>query len=159
MLDPVSAIGMATAAYNGIKSAIQTGKEISDLGSELGKWAQAVSDLDYNTQKLDNPPMFKKVLAGNLEQQALEAWAHKRKAEEMREELRQYISLYYGPSAWDEIVHIEAQMRKERKKAEYAQIERKEAIQQGLFIIGAFIVGLAVIGGIIWWIGVQRGTW
>ena len=115
MIDPVTAIGMATAAYNGIKKAVETGKEISDMGTQLGQWATAVSDLDYSTNKLENPPMFKKVLGGNLQQQALEAWAHKRKAQEMREELRQYISLYYGPSAWDEIVRIEADMRKARK--------------------------------------------
>ena len=44
---------------------------------------------------------------------------HKKKAQEMREELRQYISLYYGPSAWDEIIRIEAQMRKDQKEAVY----------------------------------------
>lgn len=159
MIDPVSAIGMATAAYNGIKSAVNAGKEISDMGSELGRWATAVADLDYSTNKLENPPMFKKVLGGNIQQQALEAWAHKRKAQEMREELRQHISLYYGPTAWDEIVRIEADMRRERKEAEYAAVERKEAIQQGLFIVGSFVVGLGVIAGVIWWIGVQRGTW
>ena len=31
MIDPVSAIGMATAAYRGLKSAIDTGKELSDM--------------------------------------------------------------------------------------------------------------------------------
>jgi len=159
MIDPVSAIGMATAAYNGIKSAVNAGKEISDMGSQLGKWAQAISDLDYTTNKLENPPMFKKVFGGNLQQQALEAWAHKRKAQEMREELRQHISLYYGPSAWDEIVRIEADMRRARKEAEYAAVEKKEAIQQGLFIALSLIVSLAFIGGLIYWIGLQRGTW
>ena len=97
--------------------------------------------------------MFKKVFGGNLQQQALEAWAHKRKAQEMREELRQYISLYYGPSAWDEIVRIEADMRRARKDAEYAAVEKKEAIQQGLFIALSLIVSLAFIGGLIYWIG------
>jgi hypothetical protein len=103
--------------------------------------------------------MFKKVFGGNLQQQALEAWAHKRKAQEMREELRQHISLYYGPSAWDEIVRIEADMRRARKEAEYAAVEKKEAIQQGLFIALSLVVSLAFIGGLIYWIGLQRGTW
>ena len=38
----------------------------------------------------------------------------------MREELRSNVSLYYGPSAWKEIVGIESQMRNERKAAVYA---------------------------------------
>ena len=47
MIDPVSAIGMATAAYNGIKKAIDTGKEISEMGSTLNQWATSLSDLDF----------------------------------------------------------------------------------------------------------------
>jgi len=44
MIDPVSAIGMATAAYNGIKQAINTGKEISDMAGTLNQWATSISD-------------------------------------------------------------------------------------------------------------------
>jgi len=52
MIDPVTAIGLATTAYNGIKSAIATGREIQDMGSQLGQWAKAISDLDYAIRKL-----------------------------------------------------------------------------------------------------------
>lgn len=140
MIDPVTAIGLATTAYNGIKQAISVGKEISDMGSQLGQWAKAISDLDFAHQRLKNPPMFKKVLSSNIEQEALEAWAHKKKAEEMREELRSYISLCYGPSAWDELVRIESDMRKKRREMEYAAIERKEAII-------AWIIGITMFAG------------
>ena len=81
MIDPVTAIGLATTAFNGIKKAIETGKEISDMGTQLGQWAKAKSDLDFAHQKAKNPPLFKKVLSSNIEQDALEAWAHKKKAE------------------------------------------------------------------------------
>ncbi len=37
LIDPVSAIGMATAAYNGIKQAISVGREIQDMGTQLGE--------------------------------------------------------------------------------------------------------------------------
>jgi hypothetical protein len=150
MIDPITAIGLATSAYNGIKSAINTGKEISDMGSQLGQWAKAISDLDFAHDRAKNPPMFKKVLNSNIEQEALEIWAHKRKAQEMREELRSYISLYYGPSAWDEIVSIEAKMRKERKRLEYEAIERKEMFINVLVGIVFFLVGFAILSLIIW---------
>ncbi len=150
MIDPITAIGLATSAYNGIKSAINTGKEISDMGSQLGQWAKAISDLDFAHDRAKNPPMFKKVLNSNIEQEALEIWAHKRKAQEMREELRSYISLYYGPSAWDEIVSIEAKMRKERKRLEYEAIERKEAFISILLGIAFFLVGLGILSLIVW---------
>lgn len=150
MIDPVTAIGLATTAYNGIKQAVSTGREISDMGKQLGQWATAISDLDFAHKQLENPPMFKRVLSSNIEQDALEAWAHKKKAQEMREELRSYISLYYGPSAWNEIVKIEAEMRKKRKEMEYAAIERKETIIAWIVGILCFAVGLTVMVGVLW---------
>jgi hypothetical protein len=160
MIDPVSAIGMATAAYRGIKSAIDTGKNLHDMAGSLQKWAGAMSDLDFAHRQAENPPMFKKLFgASQVEQNALEVWGHKQKAKEMREELRSHISLFYGPSAWKEIVGIEAQMRNERKEAIYKAEERKQLIIE--WIIGlSLAAGVAlIVGFIIWLIGVGQGRW
>lgn len=160
MIDPVSAIGMATAAYNGIKSAIATGKEISDMGSTLNQWATSLSDLDFAHKQAENPPFFKKLFgASEIEQNALEVWGQKQKAKEMREELRGYISLYYGPSAWDEIVAIEGKMRKERKEAIYAAEERKQAILEWTVGLIAAVAGSAILGVVFYYIGVSQGKW
>lgn len=160
MIDPVSAIGMATAAYNGIKKAIDTGKEISDMGATLNQWATSLSDLDFAHKQAENPPMFKKLFrASEIEQNALEVWGQKQKAKEMREELRSYISLYYGPSAWDEIVRTEAKMRKERKEAIYAAEERKQLLLEWAIGIAAALVGALVLGIIFYFIGVGQGKW
>jgi hypothetical protein len=160
MIDPISAVGMATAAYNGIKSAIATGKEISEMGSTLNQWASSIADLDFAHKQAENPPFFKKMFgASDIQQNALEVWAQKQKAQEMRNELRSYISLYYGPSAWDEIVRIEAQMRKDRKQAIYEAEERKQLILE--WIVGIIAAGIAItiIGFVIWYIGGTQGKW
>ena len=160
MIDPVSAIGMATAAYRGIKSAIDTGKSLHDMAGTLQTWATSMSDLDFAHRQAENPPMFKKIFgASQVEQNALEVWGHKQKAKEMREELKGYISFFYGPSAWDEIVSIEAKMRKERKDAVYAAEERKQMILE--FVVGtlAAVIGAVLMGGIVYLIGVYNGTW
>lgn len=160
MIDPVSAIGMATAAYNGIKSAIATGKEISEMGSTLNQWATSLSDLDFAHKQSENPPFFKKIFgASDIEQNALEVWGQKQKAKEMREELRSYISLYYGPSAWDQIVAIEGKMRKERNEAIYAAEERKQMILEIIAGIALSVTAAVVVGFIIWYIGGVQGKW
>jgi len=160
MIDPISAVGMATAAYNGIKSAIATGKEISEMGSTLNQWASSIADLDFAHKQAQDPPFFKKVFgASQIEQNALEVWGQKQKAKEMREELRSYISLYYGPSAWDQIVAIEAQMRKERKEAIYAAEERKQKIIEWLVGLLAFLIGVTILGIIFYFIGAGQGKW
>ena len=160
MIDPVSAIGMATAAYNGIKKAIDTGKEISEMGSTLNQWATSLSDLDFAHKQATNPPMFKKLFGSDqIEQNALEIWGQKQKAQEMREELRKYISFMYGPSAWEEIVRTEAKMRKERKEAIYAAEERKQLIIEWIVGLAAAAIGLAIMGIIFYFIGASQGKW
>ena len=160
MIDPFTAISLATTAFNGIKSAINTGKDIQSMAGQLGQWGKALSDLDYAHTKSTNPPMLKKLFgASAIEQNALEVWGHKQKAKEMREELRSHISLFYGPSAWDEIVHMEVQMRKEQKQAVYAAQEYKEKIIN--IVVGTLITIAAgvLMVTIIYYIGVGQGKW
>lgn len=160
LIDPVSAIGMATAAYRGIKAAVSTGKELHDMAGTLQQWAGAMSDLDFAHKQAENPPMFKKLFgASQIEQNALEVWGHKQKAKEMREEMRKHISFYYGPSAWDEIVAIEAKMRKERKEAVYAAEERKQQILEWMFGLGIAVVAGLILFVVFYFIGVSQGKW
>ena len=160
MIDPVSAIGMATAAYRGIKSAIDTGKSLHDMAGTLQTWATSMSDLDFAHRQAENPPMFKKIFgASQVEQNALEVWGHQQKAKEMREELRSHISLFYGPSEWKEIVEIEAKMRRERKAAVYAAEERKQKILEWIIGIALASVMALIIGFIIWLVGKGQGRW
>ena len=160
MIDPVSAIGMATAAYNGIKQAISVGREIQDMGTQLGQWSKAISDLDFAHKQAENPPLFKKIFGSSqIEQNALEVWGHKQKAKEMRNELKSYISLYYGPSAWEEIVRIEGQMRKQQKEAVYAAEERKQRLLEWIVGIAATIVSGIILTIIFYFIGKSQGKW
>ena len=149
MIDPISGVGVATAAFNGIKQAVALGKDIQDMSGQLGQWSKAISDINFAAEQDKKPPWWKK-LGGGHQANAVESWMQKKKVDEMREELRSYISLYYGPSAWKEIVHIETQMRKEQKEREYAAIERKQAIMEWLVGIGLFVTTVALLVGFVW---------
>jgi hypothetical protein len=160
MIDPVSAIGMAAAAYRGIKSALDTGKELHDMAGTLSQWAGAMSDLDFSHKQAENPPMFKKMFgASKIEANALEIWGHKEKAKELREDLRSHISLYYGPSAWEEIVRIEGQMRKKRAAEVYAKEERKQIIMEWIVGILMAVTLASVLAGILYITGAGTGKW
>jgi hypothetical protein len=151
---------MATGAFNTIKSAINAGKDIQSMTTQLGQWGKAMSDLDYAHKKAEKPPMFKKLFgASAIEQNALEVWGHKQKAKEMREELRSYISALYGPSAWDEIVHMEVQMRKEQKRAVYEAEEARERLISIIVATIAILVVFGVSAFIIYAIGENQGKW
>jgi len=158
MVDPITAVGLATSAFNGIKQAISMGKDIQSMGTQLGQWSKAISDLNYSHEKAQKPPWWKK-LGGGVEANAMEVWMQKKKADEMREELRSHISLFYGPSAWDEIVKFEAQMRREQKEAIYAKEEMKQKILEWIVGIIATIIGGAIVVLVIWLIGKSQGRW
>jgi len=126
-MDPVTIIGGATVAFNAIKKGLQVGKDLQDMHGQLSQWAGAMSDLGQAEKQANNPPWWK-TISGDVEQEALAVWNAKRKAEAMREELRQHISFIYGPSAWDELVRTEAKIRKQKRDQEYRKAEMMEAI-------------------------------
>ena len=158
MIEPASAIALATAAFSGIKRAVSAGKEISELGKDLSSFGKAISDLDYLGNKAKDPPLWKKV-SPKFDMSSVEIWAAQQKVKEMREELKSHISLYYGPSAWESIVAIEAEQRKMQKEAVYKRQEKIDNLINWAVGIAIVIVGFVLFGGIIYMIGKVKGQW
>jgi hypothetical protein len=148
-MDPVTIIGGATVAFNAIKKGLQVGKDLQDMHGQLTKWAGAMSDLGQAEKKVNNPPWWKS-LGGSVEAEALEVWNAKRKAEAMREELRQHISFIYGPSAWDELVRTEARIRKEKRDQEYRKAEVIEEIITWAVTVTLLVIGVGILGFVIY---------
>jgi|TARA_R110000823_G_C15851897_1_gene492250 hypothetical protein len=158
MIDPISCIAGATAAYNGIKKACEMGKEISSFTGAISKFAKASSDIDFLEQKAKNPSLYHKLFS-NHQADALDIWSKRQKLKEMRTEIQNHISFVYGPSAWKEILRIEAQQRKQQRALVYAKQEFKDNLINGILITLIISVGLAIAGGVIWFIGNAQGKW
>ena len=156
-MDPFTAMAAATSAYKGIKKAIDVGRDISSMGSTLSSWSKAVSDLDFLEQKAQKPPMYK--MFTNTQSDALEIWTHKQKLKEMREELKEYISFVYGPSAWREIVKIEGEQRKAQRDAVYAKKEFVDNCINGVLITILVLAGIGATIVILYIVGSQQGKW
>jgi len=158
-MDPVSCVMMATGAFKGLKAAIGAGKDFQDMTGQLANWGKAFSDFTNIEDREKNPPFWKKTFRGSDEETALEIFAHKKKMEQMRNEIKDHISWTYGPSAWKEVIAIEAQMRKKRKQELYRKQEQIDAAIN--FAIGAFI--FAISGGILfclfYFLGKYQGRW
>ena len=96
-MDPVSAMATASAAFSVIKKGFAVGRDIESMASDLGRWMSALSDLDQMEKEAKNPPIFKKLFANSsVEQEAIEAFARKQKAESQRRELQNWIGLTLG---------------------------------------------------------------
>ena len=147
-MDPVTAIATATTAFNLIKKGFQAGKDVESMYGDIGRWMGACSDVNHSANMAKNPPLFKKLFAGSsVEQEAMDAFASKKKAEAMEDELRTWINMTHGPNAWSDLLKMQVKIRKQRQDTLYAQAEiRKKMIEISSIIIGATLVG----GFIIW---------
>jgi len=156
-MDPFTAMAAATAAFKGIKKAVDVGRDISSMGQTLSQWSKAVSDLDFLEKKAQKPPMYK--MFSDTQANALEIWTQKQKLKEMREELKEYISFVYGPSSWKEIVRIEGEQRKAQRDAVYAQKEFIDNCINGVIITLMVLAGVGALIVVLYLIGAKQGKW
>ena len=148
MIDPVSAMATATAAFNALKKGVEVGQDLENMAGSISKWMSCLSDVEQAEKEAKNPPIFKKIISGkSVEAQALELFMTKKKIKEQREQLQQLISWQMGPAAWQDLIGIEVQIRKDRQRTLYAQREKRQKFVEWVSIIVLLIVG----SGAIWW--------
>ena len=145
VIDPITAIGLATTAFNTLKKGIAAEKDLQDMGNQLTQRAGAISDLAYAEKKNANPTSYK-TLGSGVQPEAMDIFAAKKKAESMRKELKDYICVMYGPSHWEELLRIEADIRKKKKEHDHKRIEMKrKLIEWG----AGFVLFLVITGSLV----------
>ena len=138
-MDPVTAFGVATTAYKTIVAGFKVGKQVESMSKDLGRWMGAIQAVKEGHSKKKNR-MF-----GSVEEEALETFAMKKKAIAMENELRTFVNMNYGPNAWNEVIRIQAEIRKQKKEAELeAQRKQRQVIENtiigGLVLLFIFFV-------------------
>ena len=149
-MDPASiglAITAASKAFTAIKNGFAVGREIESMGKDLSRWMGAVSDIDNAEKTAKNASPLRKLFKGKeIEASAIEAFTAKKKLEAQRQELKSFINFHYGANSWNEILQMEAEIRKKRKEEIY---ERQEMIRKIWEYIGWTFLFCSVIGFII----------
>ena len=149
-MDPLTitaAVGIASKAFETIKAGFQLGRDVESMTGDLSRWMGAVSDVDNAEKQAKNPPLFKKLLyASSIEQTALEAFAAKKKLAQQRQELKTFLNYTFGPNAYNELLQMEGQIRKDRQKAIY---ERQQLKDQIIGILGIVLLCCMVLGFIV----------
>tara|TARA_R100000700_G_scaffold10546_2_gene15399 strand:+ start:45 stop:797 length:753 start_codon:yes stop_codon:yes gene_type:complete len=163
-MDPVTisvAVGVASKAFDAIKKGFAVGRDIEQMSGDIGRWMGAVSDVDNAEKQAKNPPLFGKLFkAGSVEEAAMAAFAAKKKLEEQRYELKMFLNMTYGPQAYNDLLAMEGQIRKERQQTIYKQQQLRRQIGEAIgwlicaLLVGAFAVLIASI-----WIKKARGDY
>jgi len=150
MIDPVTALGVATTAFNAIKTGFQAGRDVEGMAGDLSRWMGAVSDIKKAEELNQKPPLFKKLFAaGSVEEEALQTLMAKKKTEDMRDQLKNIIMFSRGHGAWEELLRTEADIRKKRQKMIYDQAERRKMfIEYTLATILVIVTSIVFVWGI-----------
>lgn len=147
-MDPATAIATATAAFSIIKKGISIGKDIESMSKDVGRWMGALSDLDQAEKETKNPTLLKKIVAAkSIEEEAMQVFMAKKKAQQQREELRTWMMFTLGPDSWNQLLKVEGQIRKQRQEEIYRQRELRRKISE---IITITVICASGIGLLIW---------
>jgi hypothetical protein len=162
MFDPITisaSLSVASAAFSNVKRMFQAGRDLESMAGDLSRWMGAVSDIDNAHKSAKNPTMFKKVFGGGtVEQEAIEAFAAKKKLQEQRDELKQFLMFTHGSKSWDELLQMEGQIRKRRQKEVYDKQQFREKVIMYVVLTVVLIIGFGILGSFVYTLmGFDRG--
>jgi DNA-binding helix-hairpin-helix protein with protein kinase domain len=147
-MDPFTLIAGATALYNGIKGAVDSGHEMLDVAEKVGNLFARVAQITQLTSGKKTKRLFQS--QAEYEAEAIKLYTLKQKAQQLQLDTRNLFVGAYGIAAWTSIQKEVTEMRKEaQRQAAAAQREaeenRKDLIM-GLWLIGAVILFSVCVG-------------
>ena len=145
-MEPISA---AIAAFGAIKAGVSAGRELTSMAKELGKMWDSCEAVNSEHQKKKN----RQILSVNEE--ALTTFVNKQKAKDLEEELRELVMYSRGMDAWQELLKLRVDIKRERKEAlAKATRERAEKNEQILTAVAVVLIMALMVGGsagFLWW--------
>jgi len=145
MPDPLS---IAIASFTAIKAGVSAGKEIQSLAKDIGSLWDSIDAVKNDHNKKKNS-----VLHLSANEEAMETFIAKKRADDMENELRNIVIMTRGLNAWQELIQLRVQIKKDRidarKKAIKARRELLETIGISVLAI-AILAFVCVIGYFIW---------
>ena len=153
MIDPITALATANAVFQGIKTAVNYGKEAQEVFSQLGKWASAVEDVKFClTQEESKPSIFKKITyRKSATAEAFDELAARQRLVAMQKEIKHMFywgELHHlGADGYKQFIEIRRSVQRKREAQVYQQIrKRKELIYNSTMLS---IIAVLLMAG--WW--------
>ena len=156
MVDPATALALASSAFQAIRKGCQIGRDLEGMGKDLSRWGKAMADFDFAAKQIEKPPWYK-AMGGGIEAQAMELFVQRRQIQAQRDELKTWISGTLGPSAWQELIKIENEVRKAQREHEYRRIEIKQKIIEWTLGIILFIICVSGLFVFVWLLRTTNG--
>lgn len=151
-MDPITLLTTATALFNGVKKAVEIGREAQDIFGQLSEWASVVGQLEEFIGKQERKPsIFKKISFSNSDtKEAFNELVAKQQIRQMEADIRHeflYGGLcHLGLDGYREFIEMRRKIREKRIKIiQDQQIRRRRFIENfftSLLIILTIFTGL-----------------
>ena len=66
MVDPATALALASSAFQAIRKGCQIGRDLEGMGKDLSRWGKAMADFDFAAKQIEKPPWYK-AMGGGIE--------------------------------------------------------------------------------------------
>lgn len=140
-MDPFTLIAGATALYNGIKGAVDSGHEMMDVAEKVGSLFGRIAQITQLTSAKRKKKLFQS--QADYEAEAIKLYTLKQKAQQLQLETRNLFVGAYGIAAWTSIQKEVTEMRKQAAREAAAAMKEAEENRRDL-IMGAWML-LAVL--------------
>lgn len=141
-MDPFTLIASATAIYNGIKGAVDSGHEMLDVADRVGTLFGRIAQITQLTSGKRKKKLFQS--QAEFEAEAIKLYTLKQKAQQIQLETRNLFVGAYGIAAWTSIQKEVTEMRKQAaREAAAAQLEAEENRKD--LIMGAWLIGAVIL--------------
>ena len=137
-MDPIT---VAMTAFAAIKSGVKLGKDAQSMMSDIGKMWGAIDEVRGQHKKEKKSPF------ASANEEALETFAALKKAEDLERELEKVVKMTRGFYAWQELLKIRGQIKRERLEAERA---RKAKVAQQMELAAAVALFITLVCCMIW---------
>ena len=140
-MDPITAISAATAAFTTIKKGFELGREVESMYGDIGRWMTATQVIkDTHTNAKSRGKKY-----GSVEEEALETFGAMKKAKAMEDELRNWLIATHGMNAWNDLLRIQAKIRKARAEEIKRKKEEFELMLKWILGIMGFIIAAVIM--------------
>lgn len=154
-MDPFTLIAGATALYNGIKGAVDSGHEMLDVAEKVGSLFGRIAQITQLTSAKKKKRLFQS--QAEYEAEAIKLYTLKAKAQQLQLDTRNLFVGAYGIAAWTSIQKEVTEMRKEAARAAAAAMREAEETRKDL-IMGAWLIGAVIVFAICIAIGIVLFT-
>lgn len=138
--EPLAGIALVKSAVDGIKGAIGTARDISEIADDIDKLFTGEQQIQKKKQKKSSDPFS----VGSVARETIDA----KIAAEHRQEIATLIDFRFGHGTWQSIITERAKRLREHQEQERQERIRKDKKTEDIMVAAAIGLGLLTALGV-----------